>query len=227
MASSSRISYPLVWAILLATLAALGLGVVVVTRTQQATTPVTPTELSLQSWQAAAKANPLDSGAQVRLGYAYYRVAQEKTDPKQRRDFLLKALAAYDLSVKLNPNVDTTQYNRAITLRELGRTDEALSVFELMIKRDKGMTDATHDAGMIYFARGDMKKAVSRLEMAVKAEPTASDFRLDLAKAYVKAGKNSMAIPQLKYALSVEPSNKDARSLLTSLTATPKGSGGK
>jgi Tfp pilus assembly protein PilF len=80
---------------------------------------------------------------------------------------------------------------------------------------------------MIYFARGDMKKAVSRLEMAVKAEPTASDFRLDLAKAYVKAGKNSMAIPQLKYALSVEPSNKDARSLLTSLTATPKGSGGK
>lgn len=227
MASSSRISYPLLWAIIVATFVAVGLGFVVITRTQSATTPRTPNQMSLDDWQGLAKANPLDSGAQMRLGYAYYRVAHDQTDPAKRREYLLKALACYDKSVSLNPKVDTTQYNRALTLQELGRTDEALAVFELMITRDRGMTDATHDAGLIYLARGDIKKAVSRLEMGVKAEPQAADFRLDLAKAYIKAGNKKKAIAQIKYALSLGPSNEEARSMLATLTGTAKGAGGK
>lgn len=227
MASSSRISYPLLWAIIAAMFVAVGLGVVVITRTQTATTPRTPEEQQLDQWVSLAKANPMDSGAAMRLGYAYYRVAQGQKDPAKRKDYLLKALASYDKSVKLNPKVDTTQYNRAITLQELGRTDEALAVYELMITRDRGQTDATHDAGLIYLARGDVKKAVSRLEMAVKAEPAAADFRLDLAKAYMKAGNTSKAIPQVKYALSLGPSNEEARSMLATLTGTAKKAGGK
>ena len=227
MASSSRISYPLVWGIMFATIAAVVLAWVVIVRTQSALTPHTPAELTLISWQAAAKANPQDSGAQMQLGFAYYRNAHETTDPVKRRALLLQALAAYDASVKLNPSIDTTQYNRALTLQELGRTDEALAVFELMITRDKGMTDATHDAGMIYLARGNAKMAVSRLELAVKADSTASDYRVDLARAYVLAGRKAKAIPQLRAALATEPSNADARSMLATLTATPKGAGAK
>jgi tetratricopeptide (TPR) repeat protein len=227
MASSSRISYPLLWAIIAAMLVAVGLTLVVITRTQSATTPHTPDELALISWQQAAKANPLDAGAHMRLGFAYYRVAHGQKDTAKRREYLLKALAEYQASLKLNPKVDTTQYNLGLTLQELGRADEALAAFEVMVKRDKGATLATHDAGLLYLARGDIKMAITRLEMAVKAEPEAGDFRVDLAKAYVKAGRKSKAIPQLKYALAVQPSNKDAKSMLTSLTATPKGSGGK
>lgn len=227
MGSSARISYPLVWGIVFALLASLLLGWIAIARTQVASTPQTPTELNLKAWEQAAKDNPLDSATQMRLGFAYYRVAQGTQDPKEKQALLVKALASYDASIKLNSKIQTSQYNRAIVLRELGRTDEALKGFEKMIKENKGKTQATHDAGMIYFEKGDMKKAVDRLEKAVQAEPMASDYRLDLAKAYVKAGKNRQAITQLTFALKMSPDNNEVRSMLTTLTASTKKSGGK
>lgn len=227
MGSSARISYPLVWGIVFALLASMLLGWIAIARTQVASTPQTPTEMNLQTWEQAAKDNPLDSGTQLRLGFAYYRAAHEAQKPDEKQALLLKSLAAYDASLKLNSKTQTSQYNRAIVLRELGRTDEALKAFEKMIKENKGVTQATHDAGMIYFQKGDMKKAIDRLEKAVKAEPMASDYRLDLAKAYVKAGKDRQAINQLTYALKMSPDNNEVRSMLTTLTASTKKSGGK
>ena len=116
----------------------------------------------------------------------------------------------------------TTRYNRALTLQELGRTDEALAAFEAFIKDNKGQTVATHDAGMIYLARHNLKKAIPDLQSAVSSNPSASDFRIDLAKAYMEAGKKSKATAELKYALSMEPDNKEAQSMLASLTTTAK-----
>jgi tetratricopeptide (TPR) repeat protein len=222
MASSSRVSYPIVWGIVIAMFVALGLGVVVFTRVQTASTPHTPTQLNLSGWQNIVRDNPQNSGAQLQLGYAYYSLAQQTKDASQKRALLLKALAAYDVSLKLNPKTQTTQYNRGLVLQELGRTDEALAVFEAFIKENKGQTVATHDAGMIYLARHDLKKAIPDLESAVSTNPSASDFRIDLAKAYIEAGNKSKATAQLKYALSMEPDNKEAQSMLASLTTTPK-----
>jgi tetratricopeptide (TPR) repeat protein len=228
MGSSSRISYPLVWGIVFATIASLLLGWIVIARTQVATTSHTPTELNLQGWQALARENPQDSGAQLQLGFAYYRMAKEEKDAAKRKDLLLKALANYEASLKLNSKVITTQYNRALVLRDLGRTDEALAAFEKLITLNQGDTWATHDAAVIYFERGNLKKAIKLFEQATKAEPQASNYRLDLAKAYVKAGRKRDAITQLTYALRMDPSNTESKSLLASLTAdTKKKTGGK
>ena len=88
MASSSRVSYPIVWGIVVAMFVALGLGVVVITRMQTATTPHTPTELNLSGWQNIVRDNPQNSGAQLQLGYAYYSLAHDTKDSAQRRALL-------------------------------------------------------------------------------------------------------------------------------------------
>lgn len=225
MASSSRISYPLVWGIVFSTLVALLLGWIVVARTQVASTPQTPTQRNLDYWIAVAKDNKLDGGVQLRLGYAYYRMAQEQKDPAKRKEYLVKALAAYDAAVALNPKMMSNQYNRAIALRDLGRSDEALKVFEKIIKDTKGKTQATFDAAEIYLQRGDTKTAIKRLQQAVAAEPMASDYRFALAKAYAKAGRTKDAISELSYALKMSPDNQEVKSMLTSLTASKKSGG--
>jgi tetratricopeptide (TPR) repeat protein len=226
MASSSRISYPLVWGIVFSTLAALLLGWIVVARTQVATTPTTPVQRNLTYWVAMAKNNKLDSGVQTRLGYAYYRAAQEQTDPAKKKAYFEKALAAYDASIVLNPKVSTSKYNKAITLRDLGRNDEALKVFLEVVKMNNEKTQATHDVGMLYMQRGDTKSAVKWLEKSVRAEPMASDYRRDLATAYAKVGRYRDAISQLTYAKKMSPADKEIQSMLTSLTAAYKKSGG-
>lgn len=226
MASSSRISYPLVWGIVFSTLAALLLGWIVVARTQVATTPTTPVQRNLSYWVTMEKNNKLDSGIQIRLGYAYYRAAQEEQNPAKKKAYLEKALAAYDASIALNPKVSTSKYNRAITLRDLGRLDEALKAFLEVVEMNKGKTQATHDVGLLYMQRGEMKNAVKWLEKSIKAEPMASDYRLDLAKAYAKSGRTRDALTQLTYAKKMSPADKEVQSMLTSLTAAYKKSGG-
>jgi tetratricopeptide (TPR) repeat protein len=222
-ASSARISYPLVWGVVFAMLVAVGLGAIVVTRTQTASTPHTPSELNLQGWQNVVKNNPNNSGAELQLGYAYYDMAHHTNDATKRRALLVKALAAYDVSLNLNSTIVTTQYNRAMVLQELGRTDEAVAQYEKIITQTAGLTIATHDVGMIYLARGDVKMAVKRLTEVVRVNPSISSYRVDLAKAFIKAGKTSQARAQLTFALSMDPQNSPARSMLASLTPKPKG----
>jgi tetratricopeptide (TPR) repeat protein len=226
MASSSRISYPLVWGIVFSTLAAVLLGWIVVARTQVATTPTTPIQRNLSYWITMEKVNKLDSGIQIRLGYAYYRAGQEQKDPVRKKAYFEKALAAYDASIAINGKISTSRYNRAIVLRDLGRLDEALKEFLEVVKMNQEKTQATQDVGLLYLQRGDTKNAIKWLEKAIKAEPTASDYRLNLAKAYEKAGRTRDAIVQLSYAKKMSPDNKEVQSMLTSLTAALKKSGG-
>lgn len=127
----------------------------------------------------------------------------------------------------MNPNTQTTRYNRALTLEELGRTDEALQAFLSFINDNQGQTVALHDVGMIYLSRGELSKAIDYLQQAVRVNPTLSDFRVDLSTAYIKAGKMLQAREQLTYALRMEPTNTQARSMLASITATAKKAGGK
>jgi tetratricopeptide (TPR) repeat protein len=222
-ASSARISYPLVWGVVFAMLVAVGLGAIVVTRTQTASTPHTPNELNLQGWQNVVKNNPGNSGAELQLGYAYYEMAHQTNDATKRRAFLLQALAAYDSSLNLNATVATTQYNRALVLQELGRTDEAIAQYEKLIAMSGGLSIATHDVGMLYLARGDVKKAVTRLTEVVRTNPSIANYRVDLAKAFIKQGKTSQARAQLTFALTMDPQNTTARQMLASLTPKPKG----
>lgn len=217
---NDTVSFPLTIAIVLALVFTIALVAVVVFRTHSATQSHTPVELEVNTWEQTVKANPNDSGSRIRLGYAYYRRAQELPEGSaERTKFFKKALAAYDASLKLKKTV-TAKYNRALTLEAMGEIDKALEAYEQLVKEEKGRTLAAQRAGEIRLERGDVDKAISLLEGIAEAEPGAVDIRYDLARAYVAAGKTKKAKEQLEQALRRVPDYEEAESLLESITAS-------
>jgi tetratricopeptide (TPR) repeat protein len=192
-------------AIVLALVLVLGLSAVIFLRTRAAIEPHSPVELEVSSWESAVEANPKDSGSRIRLGFAYYRLAQEQRgDASLHTKTLEKSLTAYDKSLELNSKSITAKYNRAIELVEL----------------EKGRTLAAQRAGNLRLARGETDKAITLLKQAVDAEIGSVDIRIDLARAYLAAGDSKRAAKQLEESLKRVPDNQVARSLLESITGS-------
>jgi tetratricopeptide (TPR) repeat protein len=221
MRRDDTVSYPLTLAIVLALVLVLGLSAVIFLRTRAAIEPHSPVELEVSSWESAVEANPKDSGSRIRLGFAYYRLAQEQRgDASLHTKTLEKSLTAYDKSLELNSKSITAKYNRAIVLEELGRLDEALEAYEELVELEKGRTLAAQRAGNLRLARGETDKAITLLKQAVDAEIGSVDIRIDLARAYLAAGDSKRAAKQLEESLKRVPDNQVARSLLESITGS-------
>ena len=136
-----------------------------------------------------------------------------------RRD---EALAEFDLALKANPRYVDAQLNRAVTLSDRGRSEEAADAFAQA--QALGAVDHTGfpapaasrlanlhaELAEAYLEAGGTGQAIEQLEAAAKLRPEFLDLRYRLARLYLDEGRLEPARDELYAIASRRPSFVDA-----------------
>ncbi len=97
------------------------------------------------------------------------------------------------------------EIERAITLFERGRIEEASAICARVLARAPAHAQALHLLGLAADRRGDLLGAVQRLEAAVAAEPGNGLFQLNLGNALRAAGRVDDALARYARATELAP----------------------
>ncbi|MFH2098630.1 MAG: tetratricopeptide repeat protein, partial [Pseudomonadota bacterium] len=128
---------------------------------------------------------------------------------------LPEALAAFGRSLEAQPGYFKALTNKAITLAQLGRHQEALEFFRSAAR--KGDPNSLTNLGRSLAAMGRFPEAVDLYERVLADYPAFADARVNLAMALAAAGRVPEAQAQLKRVLDDHPGHPQASRLLEKL----------
>jgi len=145
------------------------------------------------------------------LGLAYAMVGQKD-----------EALGQFDEALRLNPRYVDAQLNRAVTLSDLGRGDEAAQAFSEA--QQLGAVDHTGFAAPVasrlanlhaelaeaYLEAHGQTQAIEQLEAAAALRPEFVDLRFRLARLYLDEGRLEPARDELQALIARRPGFVDA-----------------
>jgi tetratricopeptide (TPR) repeat protein len=132
------------------------------------------------------------------------------------------ALAEFDRALKLNPHYVDALLNRAITLSDLGRDDEAAEAFRAAQKLgavdDTGfpapvasrLANLHAELAEAYIEAGGTAQAIEQLEAATGLRPSFVDLRYRLARLYLEAGRAERARLELEGVVAQRSTFADA-----------------
>ncbi len=136
------------------------------------------------------------------------------------------ALAEFDRALELNPRYVDAHLNRAVTLNDLGRYEEATRAFAAA----QGLGAADHtgiaapaasrlanmhaELGEAYLEAGGARQAIGQFEEAVALRPEFLDLRYRLARLRLDVGDVDAARADLERILADRPGHFDARAAL-------------
>ncbi len=136
------------------------------------------------------------------------------------------ALAEFDRALELNPRYVDAHLNRAVTLNDLGRYEEATQAFAAA----QGLGAADHtgiaapaasrlanmhaELGEAYLEAGGARQAIAQFEEAVALRPGFLDLRYRLARLRLGEGDAAAARRDLEAILAERPGYQAARALL-------------
>ncbi|HEX6068342.1 MAG TPA: tetratricopeptide repeat protein [Longimicrobiaceae bacterium] len=136
----------------------------------------------------------------------------------------LEALESFDRALEINPRYVEALINRAITLHELGRYQDARASFEAAAEADleegvgrfpsvlaTRLAHAHAQLAELYQEGGARAEAAEQLRRAVDLRPRFADIRNRLAAAYIDLGDPYAAIRELEQILAVNPNFLAAR----------------
>lgn len=133
------------------------------------------------------------------------------------------ALREFDAAVALNDTYVEAHLNRAITLNELGRYDEAREAFGRATELEQGRSDrfpaavsaklanAHLHVGDLYMAANAPAEAAEQYRAALGMRPRFTDIRTKLASALLQLGRLEEAEHELATALEDNPRYVEAR----------------
>ncbi len=133
-----------------------------------------------------------------------------------------EALGEFDVALKLNPRYVDAQLNRAVTLSDLGRGDDAARAFAEA--QTLGAVDHTGfpapaasqlanlhaSLADAYLEAGGRAQAIEQLEAAAALRPEFVDLRYRLARLYLDEGRLEPARDELEAAIARRPKFVDA-----------------
>lgn len=135
-----------------------------------------------------------------------------------------EALEAFDRAVEINPRYVEALLNRAITLQEVGRYEEAHASFEAASEADVEeavgrypsvlATQLAHGHARLaelYRQAGATDEVVTHLRRAVELRPRFGDIRNQLARALIDSGNAAAAVAELDRILRDNPDFVAAR----------------
>ncbi|MGD2215953.1 MAG: tetratricopeptide repeat protein [Gemmatimonadales bacterium] len=133
------------------------------------------------------------------------------------------ALEEFDRALALNPSYVEAHLNRAITLNDLGRYEEAREAFRLAWDSDHSagrpfsrsvsarLSNLHMELGDLYADLGSYKEAVEQYQSATNLRPDFLDIRTKLARALMERGDLRGAVHELNGVLSENPEYVEAR----------------
>jgi tetratricopeptide (TPR) repeat protein len=135
----------------------------------------------------------------------------------------LEALAEFDRALALNPRYVDAHLNRAVTLNELGRYDDAVAAFAAA--QGLGAVDHTGfpapeasrlanlhaELAEAYVEAGGIREAIEQYAKAAQLRPEFLDLRYRLARLRLEVGDATLARRELEALLEARPSFFDAR----------------
>jgi tetratricopeptide (TPR) repeat protein len=133
-----------------------------------------------------------------------------------------EGLRAFDKAIELNPRYVDAQLNRAVTLSDLGRSDEAATAFAAA--QSLGAVDHTGysapaasqlanlhaELAEAYLEAGGRDEAIKQLELAARLRPEFVDLRYRLARLYLDEGRLEPAVGELEAITARRPGFLDA-----------------
>jgi tetratricopeptide (TPR) repeat protein len=135
-----------------------------------------------------------------------------------------EALEAFDRAIAVNPGYVEALLNRAITLNDLGRLDEARASYEQAGVADEEKSSGRFSSlaaarlanlhgglGDAYLEAGAPDEAVAQFRRAVELRPQFLDIRTRLARTLIELGRTDEAKAELNAALDSNPSFAAAR----------------
>lgn len=134
------------------------------------------------------------------------------------------ALDSFCRAVELNPRYVEALVNRALTLNELGRYDEARVSFDAASEADleEGvgrfpavlagrLANKLMEVGDLYTEGGALQEAAEQYRRALELRPRFADIRNRLGRTLLEQGQGEAAVREFERTLQINPGFLDAR----------------
>ncbi len=79
-----------------------------------------------------------------------------------------KALECADKAIKIDPEYISSYYNRAVSLKNMGKIDDAVIAYKIALEKEPSDPDVHKNLGEIYLEQKKYKMAESELKLAMK-----------------------------------------------------------
>jgi len=123
---------------------------------------------------------------------------------------LLKAIAAFDQAIRVDPEYALAYYNRGDVYRDKGEDDKAIADYDHAIRVEPKFAFAYNNRGNVYQAEGDYDKAIADYDHAIRLDPLRLDPKYAFAyykrgDLYLDKGDYDKAIVDYDHAIRLEP----------------------
>ena len=160
------------------------------------------------SAEVAAYANQLSAWAHNRRGEASADRAVELAKQDQQAkaaDWDARALADFEIAVRLDPKNWKALHNRAVSRALAGKTEEALVDFRRVVALKADYANAWFNIGEIHADRGQYEQAIANYAQALKLKPDDYDSCLRRGHAYRQLHKLPEALADYGQAAKLAP----------------------
>ncbi|MBX9687935.1 MAG: tetratricopeptide repeat protein [Candidatus Obscuribacterales bacterium] len=136
------------------------------------------------------------------------RLSSSNMTIRQQRDSILKqAENECRMALQKDPYSPEAHFQLAQSLREQGRTDEAVKEYNEAIKSDPKYSEAYAGLGMLKLSQNSLGEAEGAFKQAVQYNSGNSTAHYGLGKVYLKMGNVDAAIKELNTALYQNPNS--------------------
>ena len=121
-----------------------------------------------------------------------------------------EALAAYEETLKLNPNKAGAYTNIGVVYYQLGKLDEAIAQLKKALEVDPKDAETTYMLGAAYVQKQDLVEAETAFTQALELNPDLAAAHIGLGNVYLLNKQFDQAAAALQKAIQLQPESPEA-----------------
>ena len=126
-------------------------------------------------------------------------------------------------AIAINPRVPDYHSNLSLTIRSVGKLEEAIACCKRAIELKPDYAEAYNNMGVMFKDEGKPEEAISCYQKAVQLKPDYAEAYCNMGVMFKTEGKVDEAIRSFKHVIELDQENATAKHLLAALTGkTPE-----